>query len=239
MARLVRPASMLALALAVSGVLGSCDDSNRYVAPPPPKVTVALPEQRQITPYLETTGSTAAVNQTNLVARVAGLCRGHQVQGRFAGHQGHGPVRHRARALPGEARAGQGGEGGRRGIAEAARSRLSAPVRPGEAPGRRRSSTSIRAGGARQRPEQARPGGGSTPSRPRSISAIPRSRRRSTASSPPARSRSASSSAPATPTVLATITQIDPIYVNFNISESDVLESARERCDKPARRSPT
>ena len=56
MARLVRPASMLALALAVTGVLGGCDDSNRYVAPPPPKVTVALPEQRQITPYLETTG---------------------------------------------------------------------------------------------------------------------------------------------------------------------------------------
>jgi RND family efflux transporter MFP subunit len=72
MARLVRPASMLALALAATGVLGGCDDSNHYVAPPPAKVTVALPEQRQITPYLETTGSTAAVNQTNLVARVAG-----------------------------------------------------------------------------------------------------------------------------------------------------------------------
>lgn len=72
MARLVRPASMLALALAATGVLGGCDDSNHYVAPPPAKVTVSLPEQRQITPYLETTGSTAAVNQTNLVARVAG-----------------------------------------------------------------------------------------------------------------------------------------------------------------------
>jgi multidrug efflux pump subunit AcrA (membrane-fusion protein) len=72
MARLVRPASMLAPVLAVISMLGSCDQSNQYVAPPPPKVSVALPEQRQITPYFETTGSTAAINQTNLVARVAG-----------------------------------------------------------------------------------------------------------------------------------------------------------------------
>ena len=69
---LVRPASMFTLALTTTSLLGGCDDSNHYVAPPPPKVTVATPEQRQITPYLETTGSTAAVNQTNLVARVQG-----------------------------------------------------------------------------------------------------------------------------------------------------------------------
>ena len=31
------------------------------------------------------------------------------------------------------------------------------------------------------------------------------------------------SAAPATPTVLATIVQLDPIYVNFNISEQDVI----------------
>src|SRR5262245_12420045 len=72
MARLVSPASMVATALSIVGLLGGCDDSNRYVAPPPPKVTVATPEQRQFTEYLETTGSTAAVNETNLVARVAG-----------------------------------------------------------------------------------------------------------------------------------------------------------------------
>ena len=71
MARLVRPASLLALALAFAGVLGGCDDANQYVTPLP-KVTVSLPEQRQITPFFETTGSAAAVNQTNLVARVAG-----------------------------------------------------------------------------------------------------------------------------------------------------------------------
>ena len=69
---LVRPASMFAPALTVISLLGACNDSNQYVAPPPPTVTVAAPEQRKITPYFETTGSTAAVNQTNLVARVQG-----------------------------------------------------------------------------------------------------------------------------------------------------------------------
>ena len=69
---LARPASMFIPALTLIGLLGSCDNGNQYVAPPPPTVTVAAPEQRQITPYFETTGSTAAVNQTNLVARVQG-----------------------------------------------------------------------------------------------------------------------------------------------------------------------
>ena len=69
---LVRPASMFAAALTIVSLLGACDNGNQYVAPPPPTVTVATPEQRKITPYFETTGSTAAVNQTNLVARVQG-----------------------------------------------------------------------------------------------------------------------------------------------------------------------
>jgi RND family efflux transporter MFP subunit len=43
------------------------------VPPPPPKVTVATPEKRAVTIYLEATGNTAAVNTTNLVARVPGF----------------------------------------------------------------------------------------------------------------------------------------------------------------------
>src|SRR5262245_10405219 len=69
---LVRPVLMFAPALTIISLLGACDDSNPYVVPPAPKATVATPEQRKITPYFETTGSTAAVNQTNLVARVQG-----------------------------------------------------------------------------------------------------------------------------------------------------------------------
>jgi multidrug efflux pump subunit AcrA (membrane-fusion protein) len=60
-------------ALVVVGVLAGCDEGNRYVAPPPPQVVVANPVQRSVTPYLEATGSLAAVNTVDLVARVAGF----------------------------------------------------------------------------------------------------------------------------------------------------------------------
>jgi multidrug efflux pump subunit AcrA (membrane-fusion protein) len=43
------------------------------VAPPPPKVTVALPAQQKVTRYVEATGYAAAINTTNLVARVQGF----------------------------------------------------------------------------------------------------------------------------------------------------------------------
>jgi RND family efflux transporter MFP subunit len=43
------------------------------VPPPPPKVTVAPPVQRAVTHYLEATGNAAAVNTADLVARVNGF----------------------------------------------------------------------------------------------------------------------------------------------------------------------
>jgi len=61
------------LACAVFAALGACNNENHYVAPPPPKVTVALPTQQDVIPYLEATGSLAAVNSANLVARVGGF----------------------------------------------------------------------------------------------------------------------------------------------------------------------
>jgi RND family efflux transporter MFP subunit len=65
-------------ALAVAGtmaalLLAACGQDNQYVAPPPPKVTVTMPEQRQVTRYLEATGNTAAVNTADLVARIPGF----------------------------------------------------------------------------------------------------------------------------------------------------------------------
>src|SRR5262245_11063536 len=54
-------------------VLTGCGQENRYVAPPPPKVTVALPAQQKVTRYVEATGYAAAINTTNLVARVQGF----------------------------------------------------------------------------------------------------------------------------------------------------------------------
>jgi RND family efflux transporter MFP subunit len=60
-------------ALAALGLLAACGQSNTYVAPPPPKVTVAKPVEQKVTRYFEATGNTAAVNSANLVARVQGF----------------------------------------------------------------------------------------------------------------------------------------------------------------------
>jgi RND family efflux transporter MFP subunit len=57
------------LLLAVTG----CKPENKFVAPPPPAVTVAPPLQQKVTRYIEATGNLAPVNQVDLVARVAGF----------------------------------------------------------------------------------------------------------------------------------------------------------------------
>src|SRR5256884_2023897 len=53
-------------------LLAACGQENRFVAPPPPKVTVQLPLQQTFTPYLEATGNAASVNTVKLLARVQG-----------------------------------------------------------------------------------------------------------------------------------------------------------------------
>jgi RND family efflux transporter MFP subunit len=68
---LVDPVRALALASLVA--LAACGEENKYVAPPPPKVVVMAPVQQPVTRYLEATGNTAAVNTANLVARVQGF----------------------------------------------------------------------------------------------------------------------------------------------------------------------
>lgn len=60
--------------------LTACGDQNHYVAPPPPKVTVAAPTRQAVTRYLELTGNTAAVNSADLVARVSGFLQDVQYQ---------------------------------------------------------------------------------------------------------------------------------------------------------------
>lgn len=72
-----RLASAQLAACAAAGILAAalsgCGEENRYVAPPPPKVTVAIPVQQKVTRYLEATGYTSAINTTNVVARVQGF----------------------------------------------------------------------------------------------------------------------------------------------------------------------
>ena len=60
-------------AVAALGMLGGCGEANKYAAPPPPKVTVAAPLEQNVSRYFEATGNTAAVNSVDLVARVAGF----------------------------------------------------------------------------------------------------------------------------------------------------------------------
>jgi RND family efflux transporter MFP subunit len=59
--------------LVALGLLGACGQQNTYQAPPPPKVTVAKPTEQKVTRYFESTGNAAAVNSANLVARVSGF----------------------------------------------------------------------------------------------------------------------------------------------------------------------
>src|SRR5215470_14089303 len=63
----------VACAAAAPIVLAACEQQNQYVPPPPPRVIVAQPQKQEVTHYLEATGHTAAVNSTNLVARVQGF----------------------------------------------------------------------------------------------------------------------------------------------------------------------
>ncbi|UPK03768.1 efflux RND transporter periplasmic adaptor subunit [Bradyrhizobium sp. 170] len=61
-----------AFAIAAMGILSACEQ-NTFVPPPPPKVDVAVPVQRSFTRYLEATGNTAAIKNVDLVARVQGF----------------------------------------------------------------------------------------------------------------------------------------------------------------------
>jgi RND family efflux transporter MFP subunit len=73
---IVRPrtvaATRIAFIMFASFGLSACEQ-NSFVAPPPPKVDVAVPLQRSITRYLEATGNTAPIKNVDLVARVQGF----------------------------------------------------------------------------------------------------------------------------------------------------------------------
>jgi RND family efflux transporter MFP subunit len=74
----VRPSRSKTGILAAGGLafaltLTACGEKNTFVPPPPPKIEVAQPLKKTVTRYLEATGNTAAVNTTTLVARVQGF----------------------------------------------------------------------------------------------------------------------------------------------------------------------
>jgi membrane fusion protein, multidrug efflux system len=65
-------AGRLALPVLLAALLAGCGQDNTYVPPPPPSVTVSRPVQQTVTNTIELTGNTQSSNSVNLVARVAG-----------------------------------------------------------------------------------------------------------------------------------------------------------------------
>jgi RND family efflux transporter MFP subunit len=61
-----------ALAASLLFLLTACEQ-NTFVPPPPPKIEVAVPVRKSITRYLNATGNTAAIKNVDLVARVQGF----------------------------------------------------------------------------------------------------------------------------------------------------------------------
>jgi RND family efflux transporter MFP subunit len=59
--------------------LSACEQ-NSFVPPPPPKVEVGLPAQKSITRYLDATGNAAPVKNVDLVARVQGFLQSIEYQ---------------------------------------------------------------------------------------------------------------------------------------------------------------
>ena len=67
-------AARVSLAIVGCGLLlAGCDDRNKYQPPPPAEVGVLKPQQRPVTLYLELTGNTSAFNKVDLMARVQGF----------------------------------------------------------------------------------------------------------------------------------------------------------------------
>jgi RND family efflux transporter MFP subunit len=68
----VAAASRIAFVIFAFVALSACEQ-NAFVPPPPPKVEVAVPVQKPVTRYLDATGNTAAIKNVDLVARVQGF----------------------------------------------------------------------------------------------------------------------------------------------------------------------
>jgi RND family efflux transporter MFP subunit len=68
----VRAGGRIVFILPAFIALTACEQ-NSFVPPPPPKVDVGVPVQQSVTRYLEATGNTAPIKSVDLVARVQGF----------------------------------------------------------------------------------------------------------------------------------------------------------------------
>src|SRR5215467_13687039 len=217
------PSNLCGLIIAAAAPLAGCGQSNTYVPPPPPKVAVANPLQQEITRYLEATGNASAVNATNLVARVQGYLQEIKYQDGAMVKQGTllfviEPEPYRLKLQ--QAKAAEEG-------AQATLTQTEAEFQRQQDLSSRQVSSKATFDNARAARDQAKanvdqaranteqaalnlgytqvvaPFDGVVTARQVSLGELV--------------------GGGTTPTLLATIVQLNPIYVNFNISEQDVL----------------
>jgi membrane fusion protein (multidrug efflux system) len=69
-----------ALGIGILTSLLGCQKKNQYVEPPPPEVIVSSPRQQDVTEFIETRGTTHAVQTVEIRARVRGFLKERHVQ---------------------------------------------------------------------------------------------------------------------------------------------------------------
>ena len=207
-------------------LLAACGEQNRYVAPPPPKVTVAHPAQQPVTDYLEVTGNTAPVNSVDLVARVQGFLEDiHYNDGDFVKK---GTLLFTIEPEPYQVKLDQ---------AKAAEDGAAATLRQAEAEYQRQSQLVSRDFASRSTYDQALATRDSAKASLVQAQANTRTAEINLGYTKvvapfdgivTAHLVSVGELVGTSPTQLASIVQLDPIYVNFNISEADVLRVRAE-----------
>ena len=214
------------VALAAVLLLGACGEQNRYVAPPPPKVTVAHPVQQPVTQYLEVTGNTAAFNNVDLVARVQGFLEGiHYTDGQPVKQ---GTLLFTIEPQPYQVKLDQ---------AKAAEDGAAATLKQAEAEYQRQSQLASRDFASRSTLESAlatRDSGKANLIQAQANTRTAEINLGYTKVTAPfdgivtAHLVSVGELVGTSPTQLASIVQLEPIYVNFNVSEQDVLRVRAE-----------
>jgi RND family efflux transporter MFP subunit len=208
-------------------LLAACEQQNKYVPPPPPRVTVTAPVQQQVTRYLEATGHTAAVNSTNLVARVQGFLQ--EIKYRDGDTVKQGAVLFVIEPEPYRLKLDQ---------AQAAEAGSEASLKQSEADYQRKvdlagrqvaSKADLDAATASRGAAQAKVKQDQVDTKQAAINLDYTEVKAPFDGIVTAREVSIGELVGGgTPTQLATIVQTDPIYVNFNLSEQDVLRVREE-----------
>ncbi len=221
-------ADILAIGVLAGFALAACGQSNTYVRPPPPKVSVATPVERPITRYLELTGTTAAVNSADLTARVAGFVQ--EINYRDGAPVKKGMLLFTIEPEPYEVKLQQ---------AQAAEAGAQATLKQAQTDYDRQAQLVSRQSATQAAYDQAL---ATRDSAQASFDQAQANTRLAALNNDYAHVKAPFDGivtarqvsvgefvgGSGTPTVLATIVQADPIYVNFNISEQDVLRLRAE-----------